>query len=44
MVVGRLRLGILAAVPSCLIAYETVRFADARRRIRHELTTSAEPD
>ncbi|HEY5195847.1 MAG TPA: low temperature requirement protein A [Solirubrobacteraceae bacterium] len=37
-------LGLLAAVLSGLIAYETVRFAEARRRIRHQLTVAPEPD
>jgi low temperature requirement protein LtrA len=30
-------LGVLAAVLSALIAYEALRFADARQRVRHEL-------
>ena len=37
-------LGTLAAVLSCLIVYETVRFADARQRIRHELAVRPEAD
>jgi len=37
-------LGILAAVLIGLIAYETVRFADARRRIRHQLGGAPAPD
>ncbi len=35
-----LTLGLLAAILSGLIAYEAVRFADARRRIRHQLVES----
>jgi low temperature requirement protein LtrA len=37
-------LGILASVLSALIAYETVRFADARQQIRHLLVSEPEPD
>ena len=37
-------LGILAALLAALIAYETVRYADARDRIRHQLTTEQEED
>ncbi|MGH3035461.1 MAG: low temperature requirement protein A [Gaiellaceae bacterium] len=37
-------LGILAAVLSVLIAYEALRFADARDRIRHELASEAATD
>jgi low temperature requirement protein LtrA len=37
-------LGILAVVLSVLITYETVRFAAARQRIRHDLAATQEPD
>jgi low temperature requirement protein LtrA len=37
-------LAVLAGVLTGLIAYETVRFADARRRIRHQLTDAPEPE
>jgi len=37
-------LGILAAVLSVLIAYEALRFADARDRIRHQLASEAATD
>jgi hypothetical protein len=36
-------LGALAAVLSALIAYEAVRFAEARDRIRHQLAREAVP-
>ena len=32
-------LGVLAALLAALIAYEALRYADARERIRHQLTT-----
>jgi low temperature requirement protein LtrA len=35
-------LGALAAILSALIAYETVRFAEARDRVRHRLTEEGE--
>jgi low temperature requirement protein LtrA len=34
-------LGILAAVLAALVAYETVRFAEARERVRHQLAEEA---
>jgi len=34
----------LAAILSILIAYEALRFAEARDRIRHELAESPAPD
>lgn len=37
-------LGLLAGILIGLIAYEAVRFADARRRIRHQLVETSEPD
>ncbi len=37
-------LGILAALLAALIAYEALRYADARDRIRHQLTTEQEED
>jgi len=37
-------LGLLAGVLIVLIAYEAVRFADARRRIRHQLAVTAKAD
>jgi low temperature requirement protein LtrA len=37
-------LGLLAGVLVGLIAYETVRFAEARRRVRHDLATTPAPD
>jgi hypothetical protein len=35
-------LGILAGVLALLIAYEAIRFAEARDRIRHELAREAD--
>jgi hypothetical protein len=37
-------LGILAGVLSALIAFETIRFADARRGIRHQLADGPPAD
>jgi low temperature requirement protein LtrA len=37
-------LAMLAAVLSALIAYETVRFAELRDRLRHQLSTGSVPD
>jgi low temperature requirement protein LtrA len=37
-------LAMLAAVLSALIAYETVRFAELRERLRHQLSTGSVPD
>lgn len=37
-------LGILAAVLAALIAYETVRFAELRDRLRHQLARGTTPD
>jgi hypothetical protein len=36
--------GLVAAVLSVLIAYEAVRFSEARDRIRHELAHQAVAD
>jgi low temperature requirement protein LtrA len=37
-------LGIVAALLAALIAYEALRFAEARDRVRHELLDDAQPD
>jgi hypothetical protein len=37
-------LGVLAAVLSTLIAYEALRFADARDRVRHAVLSDAVSD
>jgi low temperature requirement protein LtrA len=37
-------LGILAALLAALIAYEALRFAEARERVRHQLAREAVPD
>lgn len=37
-------LGILAALLAALIAYEALRYAEARDRIRHQLTTEQQED
>jgi hypothetical protein len=39
-----LTLGTLAAVLSALIAYEALRFADARERVRHSVQRDPVPD
>ncbi|MEA2353893.1 MAG: hypothetical protein QOD61_22, partial [Solirubrobacteraceae bacterium] len=37
-------LAILAGLLALLIAYEAIRFAEARDRIRHQLGTMTSPD
>ena len=36
--------GLVAAVLSVLIAYETVHFAELRERLRHQLASEGAPD